>query len=182
MRSFILLGLSQILGSTAVAQTAHSAPEDAPSRLTIAAPAEPGTRLAVSGRVLDANSQPVAGASIYVYHTDNNGEYVRGSNGGNDRPRLYGYLRTDAQGRYSFATVRPGSYPNSRIPGHIHFEVTATGHAPRIYEIVFEGDSFISDQFREQARRPFGNVEIVAGRPTSSGSLEVAHDVRVRPR
>ena len=106
---------------------------------------------------------------------------MRGSNGGSDRPRLLGYLRSDAQGRYSFATIKPGSYPNSRNPAHIHFEVSAPGHEPRVYEIVFEGDPHISDRFREQARQPYGGVVIVSERATG-GRLEVTHDIRVRGR
>jgi protocatechuate 3,4-dioxygenase beta subunit len=181
MRSIILLVLSQVAGGVAAAQSAHVAPENAPARVAVTPSSEPGERLAVSGRVLGDNNQPVPGASIYVYQTDTKGEYVQGSNRGNDRPRLFGFLRSDSQGRYSFTTIRPGSYPNSRIPGHIHFEVTAPGHAERIYEIVFEGDPFISDQFRSQARQPFGNVEIVTARK-SNEVFEVSHDVRIRPR
>ena len=35
---------------------------------------------------------------------------------------------------------RSGSYPSSKAPGHIHFEVAAEGMAPRFFEIVFEDD------------------------------------------
>jgi protocatechuate 3,4-dioxygenase beta subunit len=179
MRAFLPLLLTPIVVTCARAQTAHEAPADAPSRITIADTAEPGTRLAVSGRVLGADDRPVPGASIYVYHTDAKGEYVRGSTGGNDRPRLFGYMRSDSEGRYGFSTIRPGSYPNSRIPGHVHFEVKAPGHPTRIYEIVFAGDPFIRDQFREQARLPYGAVAIVETR-TVGGGVVVEHDVRVR--
>jgi protocatechuate 3,4-dioxygenase beta subunit len=53
-------------------------------------------------------------------------------------------LRSDAKGAWSFETVKPGSYPNSRNPLHIHFEVSAPGRATRIFEIVFEGDPFVT--------------------------------------
>ena len=182
MRSILLLLMSPVLACTAEGQGPHEAPANAPSSITITDPAEPGTRMTVSGRVLGADDRPVAGASIYVYHTDAKGEYVRGSSGGSDRPRLYGYLRSDSQGRYSFTTIKPGSYPNSRNPGHVHFEVTAPGHQSRIYEIVFEGDPFISDQFRAQARLPFGGVAIVRPSVSSGEALEVSHDIRVRAR
>ena len=116
----------------------------------------------------------------YVYQTDARGEYVPGGTGasGSDRPRLFGYLRSDARGEYSFSTIRPGSYPNSRNPGHIHFEVVADGHQPRIYEIVFEGDSLIPATFREQARSPYGGVAIV----TIRAGKDVTHDVLLRAR
>jgi protocatechuate 3,4-dioxygenase, beta subunit len=39
-------------------------------------------------------------------------------------------LRTHWEGRYSFRTIRPGSYPGTRVPQHIHYEVTAEGQAP----------------------------------------------------
>lgn len=182
MRSMLLLVLPQMLAGAVVGQTAHAAPDNAPSRITIADAAEPGAGLAVSGRVLGNDNRPVANASVYVYQTDARGEYVRGSNGGSDRPRLFGYFRTDDQGRYSFATIKPGSYPNSSNPAHIHFEVSAAEHESRVYEIVFEGDPYISDRFRAQARQPLGGVAIVSERRTPSGAIEVAHDIRIRVR
>ena len=169
------------LASAGAAQQFHTAPANAPSRAPLADSTERGTRLMVSGRVLGSDGKPIAGASIYAYQTDANGEYVAGTNGGgSDRPRLFVYLRSDAEGRYSFTTIKPGSYPNSRNPGHVHFEVSAPGRENRVYEIVFEGDPYISDAFRAQARVPLGGVEIVTTRPGARGSLEVAHDIRVK--
>jgi protocatechuate 3,4-dioxygenase beta subunit len=175
--------LCAICAGPAFAQGLHVAPADAPARITIADSTEPGTRLIVSGRVLGAGGQPVAGASIYAYHTDATGVYLPGMTGagGSDRPRLFGYLRSDASGRYSFATIRPGSYPGTRNPSHIHFEVVAPNHDDRTYEIVFEGDPFLSPQFRAQAQDPFGGVAVVHARETVQG-LEVTHDIRIRPR
>lgn len=176
----IVLAAAPIASPVAArAQSIHTAPADAPSRGNLAGAGEPGTRLTVSGRVLGENGQAIAGASIYVYQTDAKGEYVPGSNGGSDRPRLLAYLRSDAQGRYSYATIRPGSYPNTRNPGHVHYEVSAQGAESRVYEIVFEGDPLIPQAFRDQARAPFGGVAIVTAR-TSNQGLVVDHDVRLR--
>jgi protocatechuate 3,4-dioxygenase, beta subunit len=161
------------------AQEARIAPAGAPSRITMTSPTEPGTRLSVSGRVMGSDGRPVPDASLYVYQTDANGQYIPGQEGGSERPRLLGYLRSDSEGRYAFTTIKPGSYPNTRNPAHVHFEVTASGYETRIYEIVFEGDPFISTRFREQAAEPFGGVVVVSERATSSG-LEVSHDIRVR--
>ena len=163
----------------AAAQAVHLSPATAPAQVSLVASAERGTPLSVSGRVVGSGGRAIAGASIYVYQTDANGEYVPGVTGGSDRPRLFGLLRSDAEGRYAFTTIKPGSYPNSRNPAHIHFEVSAPGHDDRIYEIVFEGDPFISERFRQQAGEPYGGVVIVALRPTSGGGLEVSHDIRL---
>jgi protocatechuate 3,4-dioxygenase beta subunit len=51
------------------------------------------------------------------------------------------------------------------VPGHIHFEVAAPGFAAHIFEIVFEGDPFVTAEMR---RNPVFSVRPVdaAGRVT----------------
>ncbi len=130
------------------------APKDATSSGDVASAGEPGERLEVKGTVYAADGRtPVAGASVYVYQTDARGYYKPDDAMGNRDPRLRALLRTDAQGRYSYRTIRPGSYPGTRVPKHIHYEVTADGHGPRIFEIVFEDDPFVTPQIREDASR-----------------------------
>jgi protocatechuate 3,4-dioxygenase beta subunit len=165
------------------AQSVREAPATAPARIVLADSTKPGARLSVSGRVIGANGQPIRGASIYAYQTDATGRYVPGGVGaqGSDTPQIFGFMRSDASGNYAFTTIKPGSYPNSRNPAHIHFEVSAPGYSDRVYEIVFEGDPFISDNFRAQAREPFGGVEIVTAR-TVNGVVQVAHEIRLKPR
>jgi protocatechuate 3,4-dioxygenase beta subunit len=137
-----------VAGISALAQSVHEAPANAPSQGTVVPGGEPGQRLHVSGVVAGANGQPIRGASLYVYQTDREGYYGVKPQSDNRHPRLKLFLRSDAQGAWAFDTIKPGSYPNSRIPAHIHFEVSAPGHAARIFEIVFEGDPFITDQMR----------------------------------
>ena len=93
--------------------------------------------------------QPIRGASLYAYQTDAEGYYGVKPASDSNNPRLKVFLRTDADGRWSFTTIRPGSYPSSRAPGHIHFEVAADGMAPRFFEIVFEGDPFVTAEMRK---------------------------------
>jgi protocatechuate 3,4-dioxygenase beta subunit len=38
--------------------------------------------------------------------------------------RLFGYLRTDENGKFEFSTVKPKGYPNSTLPAHIHIEIS----------------------------------------------------------
>jgi protocatechuate 3,4-dioxygenase beta subunit len=134
---------------------ARVAPADAPSSGEVAPPSEPGDRLEVKGVVYASDGRtPVAGASVYVYQTDARGYYRPDDAMGNRDPRLKALLRTDQQGRYSYRTVRPGSYPGTRVPQHIHYEVTAEGHGTRHFEIVFEGDPFVTRQIREDSTRP----------------------------
>jgi protocatechuate 3,4-dioxygenase beta subunit len=133
------------------AQSVHEAPASAPSTGRLAPQGEPGQRLQVSGDVVGPDAAPISGASLYIYQTDHEGYYGVKPASDNRNPRLKLFLRSDAKGSWSFETVKPGSYPNSRVPPHIHFEVAATGRAPKVFEIVFEGDPFVTEEMRRNA-------------------------------
>jgi protocatechuate 3,4-dioxygenase, beta subunit len=120
--------------------------------------------LHVSGLVVGPDGTPVPGASLYVYQTDREGYYGVKPVSDNRNPRLKLFLRSDANGAWSFETVKPGSYPDSRVPAHIHFEVAAPGRAPKIFEIVFEGDPFVTGEMRRDPAFSVRTVE--AGRVT----------------
>lgn len=164
----LLLGLS-LAAVTIAAQSVHEAPPNAPSSGRVVPAGEPGSALTVSGIVVGLDGVPIAGASLYVYQTDHEGYYGVKPASDNRNPRLKLYLRTDARGAWSFDTIKPGSYPNGRVPGHIHFEVSAPGRAHRIFEIVFEGDPFVTDRMRNDAA--FSVRPIAAGRVTERISL-----------
>jgi len=156
----VTLALVLFSALTAAAQTVHEAPAGAPSRGRVSPPGEPGQALTVSGIVVGPDGAPVAGASLYVYQTDHEGYYGVKPASDNRNPRLKVFLRTDARGAWSFDTVKPGSYPNSKVPGHIHFEISAPGRAAKIFEIVFEGDPLVTPQMRSNPAfsvRPIAN-------------------------
>jgi protocatechuate 3,4-dioxygenase beta subunit len=156
----LLLAISIALATTLAAQSLHEAPPGAPSTGRLTAQSEPGTPLHVSGVVVTADGNAISGASLYVYQTDHEGYYGVKPASDNRNPRLKLFLRTDQQGRWSFDTIKPGSYPNSRIPAHIHFEVSASGRSPKLFEIVFEGDQFITSEMRSNPAfsiRPIAN-------------------------
>jgi protocatechuate 3,4-dioxygenase beta subunit len=158
-----LLTISIVLATTLAGQSVHEAPSGAPSAGTLTAQSEPGTPLHVSGVVVTADGAPVGGVSLYVYQTDHEGYYGVKPASDNRNPRLKLFLRTDQQGRWSFDTIKPGSYPNSRIPAHIHFEVSAPGRSPKLFEIVFEGDPFITSEMRSNPAfsvRPIANGSV----------------------
>lgn len=117
---------------------------------------EPGVPLVVSGVVRDGNGSPIAGAQVYVFQTSENGSYsTRGGNaadmGDSLNPRLFGYMKTDADGRYEFRTIRPGQYPNNGPPAHIHFEISAPSFQKKITELMLEDDSRMTAQTKKWA-------------------------------
>jgi protocatechuate 3,4-dioxygenase, beta subunit len=145
-----------------VAQVAKVAPADAPSRVVVTPAGEAGESLTITGIVYGADGRtPVRNASVFVYQTDAKGLYDPQNPRDSDNPRLRAYMRTDAQGRYEFRTIRPGSYPGTRNPGHIHYHVNGPGFRERVFEIVFEGDTLIPEQWRRDAANPDAGVALV---------------------
>ena len=103
-----------------------------------------GEVLHVQGRVLDAGGRPLAGARVEIWQCDAQGVYRHPQDEGGDRKRdaaFQGRGRTmaDAQGRYSFRTIRPVPY-SWRTP-HIHFLVEAPGVPPLITQMYVLGEA-----------------------------------------
>lgn len=160
----------------------YVAPQNAPSSVVIAGKNEQGARLVVTGRTLDG-ATPVADVSIYAFHTDVNGLYA--AKGIDPReaelnPRFYGAMRTDANGRYRYETIRPGSYSNNAT--HVHYVVIAPGYKPRMFDLWFQDDPILA------ARRAAGQPEVppvlqgdyLAIRPVTrdaTGVWHVTHDL-----
>jgi protocatechuate 3,4-dioxygenase beta subunit len=177
-----LIGLLMIslLSLTVCAQAPQVAEKNAPSKITIAAKEEPGERLIVTGQVFGPDGKtPLAGASVYVYHTDATGVYTPGSNNDNRNSRLRGYMRTDSQGRYEYSTIKPASYPNTRIVAHIHYVVGADGYKERVFEIVFEGDPYIDDRIRADAAQEQSAFSIRQLTRDQQGVWRCAQDVKM---
>ena len=105
-------------------------------------PDEPGDRLVFSGRVLDSEGQPLAGAMLDIWQADAQGLY---SGFAPEVPEgnLRGRVIADDQGRYQVRTIVPAPYtiphdgPTGRMiaaagwhpwrPAHIHLIVSADG-------------------------------------------------------
>jgi protocatechuate 3,4-dioxygenase beta subunit len=152
-----------LVSASAAAQSVHEAPSAAPSSGRVVPAGEPGTPLHVSGVVVGPDGAPIGGASLYVYQTDHEGYYSVKPASDNRNPRLKLFLRSDAKGAWSFDTIKPGSYPNSKVPAHIHFEVSAPGREPKIFEIVFDGDPFLTARMKSDPAfsvRPIANGQV----------------------
>ncbi len=113
-----------------------------------------GERIIVHGRVLDENARPVPNTLVEVWQANAGGRYrhKKDSYLAPIDPNVGGCGRalTDANGYYSFRTVKPGAYPwrnwvNNWRPAHIHVSVFGTAFAQRlITQMYFEGDPLIA--------------------------------------
>jgi protocatechuate 3,4-dioxygenase beta subunit len=96
----------------------------------------------VSGRVMDTRGQPKPGSVVEIWQCDANGIYrhPRAPGQGRIDHAFQGYGRTqvDAEGRYSFRTIRPVPYPG-RTP-HIHFAVHVPGQGRLVTQMYIEGE------------------------------------------
>ncbi|MEJ1962422.1 MAG: intradiol ring-cleavage dioxygenase [Gammaproteobacteria bacterium] len=108
-----------------------------------------------SGRVLGPDGKPLVGAVLDVWSGDGEGNYDM-QLPGDVGMRARGKIRTDAQGRYWFRSIRPTFYPvpsdgpvglmlrkmgrHPYRPGHIHMIVSAEGYEP-VTTHLFVADS-----------------------------------------
>jgi protocatechuate 3,4-dioxygenase beta subunit len=146
----------------------------------LAGPDEPGERLIVTGTVFRSDgTTPAAGAIVYAYQTDKDGEYRNKPWGG---PRLQGWARTDSAGRYELVTIRPGSYPSRDTPAHIHFQLW-DGGLPRQWneDLLFQDDPLVSDSEKRRSAAAGRFAWVAAPRRDASGVLHATHDIRSKP-
>jgi protocatechuate 3,4-dioxygenase beta subunit len=117
-----------------------------------------GQVLDVSGRVLNARGEPVAGAHVELWQANALGRYDHPSDP-NPAPldpdfQGYGEQFTDSEGRFRFVTIKPGPYPADsglRTP-HLHFDVG--GHRDRrVTQLFFAGEP-LNDRDRLLAQVP----------------------------
>ena len=110
------------------------------------------------GVVSGPDGRPKSGAIVYGYQTNSAGIYEPDesapSGAGRRHGRYRGWVQTDHDGRYEFKTVRPGGYPNSDLPEHIHLHVLEPGCATYYLEdATFDDDPRLT----EAKRREFAN-------------------------
>lgn len=119
--------------------------------LTIQHGGEPiGERIRIHGRILDGEGRPVRHQLVEIWQANAGGRYVhkRDQHPAPLDPNFTGVGRclTDADGAYSFVTIKPGPYPwrnhrNAWRPAHVHFSVFGTDFTQRLVtQMYFPGD------------------------------------------
>ncbi|MGE0641309.1 MAG: hypothetical protein AB7G12_02615 [Thermoanaerobaculia bacterium] len=152
--------------------------EDAPSAIRLTGDGEPGTPLVVEGTVFRPDGvTPAPGVVLYVYQTGLDGLY----HSTDGAPRLRGYMKTDEHGRFSYRSIRPGSYPKSTIPAHVHTQLWGGGFEPQWNrDLLFADDPFVRDRDRSESDSAGRFGWICAPRRDAAGVLHCTHDLRLK--
>src|SRR4051812_42657721 len=86
-----------------------TAPEKLSWKTVIPPEKEPGEPLIITGRVFQPDGKtPAEGMVLWVYQTDRTGYYNEKDDA--SHPRLNGWMKIGADGKYEFRTIRPGAY------------------------------------------------------------------------
>jgi hydroxyquinol 1,2-dioxygenase len=119
-----------------------------------------GEPLRVHGSVASMEGKALGGAQIDVWQASSSGLYdLQFDNFKGAEMNLRARLRTDAEGKFNFVTVKPSSYgvpsdgPVGRMlnamgrhpfrPAHIHFIISAPGYRRLVTALYLEGDRYI---------------------------------------
>lgn len=108
-----------------------------------------GQRIIVHGRILDGDGKPVPNTLVELWQANASGRYrhVVDNWPAPLDPNFDGTGRavTDAQGRYTFTTIKPGAYPwrnhdNAWRPAHIHFSLFGRAFTQRLVTQMYFPD------------------------------------------
>ena len=147
----------------------------------IAGASEPGERLEISGRILHRDGRtPARDVILYCYHTDAAGYYSPAPEQTGSVRRhghLRGWMKTGADGRYRFRTIRPAPYPGRGIPAHIHPVVKEPDkNEYYVDEYLFDDDPLVTAEVRAKAENRCGSGIIHLTR-TPAGVLVGTRDL-----
>ena len=142
-----------------------------------------GQVIRITGEVLDLEGRPVEGATVDIWQANAHGRYDHP-----DDPATApldpdfqgrGVVKTDAKGRYSFVTIKPGAYAAGgggewRRPPHIHFKISHRGYEPLTTQMYFAGEP-LNDTDRLLQAVPEDSRELLIVEFDESGSVPRGH-------
>ena len=142
---------------------------------------EPGPQIGISGIVYQPDGRtPAKDVVIYVYHTDQTGNYTAKENAtgwGKRHGNIRGWMKTDKNGFYQFYTLRPVHYPERNFPEHIHVTVKEPDKNEYwIDEYVFDDDPLLTMAERKKAEDRGGNG-IIKLIPQTNGISRGTRDI-----
>lgn len=166
---------SDVLGLSSIVDMINSSEEGTPSSVlgpfhVLGAPDLPvgadmkgdndGDLVVVGGVVKSTDGTPIEGAVLEIWQTADNGLYS-GQDEEQPEYNLRARMKTDADGRYLFSTVRPAPYtvpedgPVGELlrgtgrhpwrPSHLHFIAIADGYRQLVTEVFPSDDPYLDE-------------------------------------
>lgn len=97
----------------------------------------------LSGKLLNAQGEPIRNALIEIWQVDKNGVYIHSKSNASEKHdknfQGFGRFLTGSTGEYVFRTIKPVSYPG-RTP-HIHMAVKTKGHEKFTTQCYIKGEA-----------------------------------------
>ena len=121
----------------------------------------------LEGQVFDLHGQPLAGATVDLWHANTKGTYSFFDSSQSEY-NLRRRIITDAEGRYRARSIVPSGYGcdpqgptqeclnqlgrHGQRPAHVHFFISAPGHRHLTTQINLSGDQYLWDDFAYATR------------------------------
>ena len=154
------------------------------------------TVMFLEGQVFDLRGQPLAGATVDVWHANTKGTYSF-FDPSQSEYNLRRRIISDAEGRYRARSIVPSGYGcdpqgptqeclnllgrHGQRPAHVHFFISAPGHRHLTTQINLSGDKYLWDDFAYATRE--GLVGEVLFREDGAGMrhAELKFDFQLQP-
>jgi hydroxyquinol 1,2-dioxygenase len=142
-----------------------------------------GEPLLVTGSVSSSDGKPLAGATIDVWHSDDDGYYDVQQLEKIGDLAMRARFHADDNGRFHFWSIKPAAYPiphdgpvgqmleaqgrHPWRPAHVHFMISAPGHEQLVTHVFVAGDKYLDSDvvfgvkdslIREFVRREAGTA------------------------
>ncbi|MFA3835315.1 catechol 1,2-dioxygenase [Streptomyces aureus] len=130
-------------------------------------PDEEGTPLLFQGQVTSVDGTPLPGATIEMWHADDDGFYSQYAPGLPEW-NLRGTVVADDQGNFKIHTIEPAPYQiptdgacgnlisaaawHAWRPAHLHLKVAAEGHHLIITQLYFKGGNHVEDDIAQAVK------------------------------
>jgi len=112
-------------------------------------------KLKISGTIFQSDGvTPAKDVILFIWQQDQDGHFDMKTK--DDKRYVYnrGWIKTDADGKYTFYTFVPGSYPHSREKRIIHAEVKEAGIPEyALNALLFNDDPFLTKACRKKLEK-----------------------------
>lgn len=146
---------------------------------SLVGPDTQGERYLIRGRILDGNGAPVEDAFLEIWQADAQGRYAHPGEGqvqpADPGFKGFGRVPGDAEGRFSFTTIKPGPVPGpdgrTQAP-HLNVSVFGRGILKRLATRLYFPGEALNDQDPILGLVPAERRATLLARETGAGELE----------